>query len=207
MRILLVDDEEPTLAKWCAALELMGAEVTTARNYDEVDRLLGGECCARRVAFELALVDLVLPKGRSGFDVVGLLRKQSPDTGVVLVSQFLDSRAGPSAWRQGVLALPKPLDFNSLYELVQMSTGTRVSTTWVKEAFPSLTHRETEVMALGALGLSNGVIAAKLRIKPRTVETHWRRVRNKTELRSQRELFAALIRLLSNRFGWNGHRC
>lgn len=53
-----------------------------------------------------------------------------------------------------------------------------------------LTHREQEVSALVAQGLTNGEIAARLRISERTAEAHLEHVRNKLGFRSRAQIAA-----------------
>ena len=60
-----------------------------------------------------------------------------------------------------------------------------------------LTKRELEVLRLGAEGLANKLIAAKLFLGERTVQTHWRNIFNKLGVSSRTE---AIMRGLSK--GW-----
>ena len=57
----------------------------------------------------------------------------------------------------------------------------------------ALTPREEEVAALYRLRLPEKTIAARLHLSPRTVETHTRAIRDKTNTRSREEYIAATL--------------
>lgn len=60
----------------------------------------------------------------------------------------------------------------------------------VRPAVPELTPRETEIAALVADGLTNGAIAHRLGIAPRTSETHVENIRRKLGVRSRAQIAA-----------------
>ncbi len=74
-----------------------------------------------------------------------------------------------------------------LFEFVGVrGEGQRVRTVW--DPWSALTPSERRVVALAQRGLTNGEIAASLRISPRTVENHLTRAYSKLGVRSRTEL-------------------
>jgi DNA-binding NarL/FixJ family response regulator len=71
------------------------------------------------------------------------------------------------------------------------ATGERVRKRSV-ETRDDLTAQELQIAQLARNGLSNPEIGARLFLSPRTVEWHLRKVFAKLEIRSRRELGAAL---------------
>ena len=55
---------------------------------------------------------------------------------------------------------------------------------------PRLTDRELEVAELVAEGLTNGAIARRLSVAPRTAEAHVENIRRKLEVRSRAQIAA-----------------
>jgi DNA-binding NarL/FixJ family response regulator len=77
----------------------------------------------------------------------------------------------------------------------------------VPERFEELTNREREVVALAAAGMTNGEIAERLVISPRTAKTHVGRAMTKLQARDRTQLVvfaheAGLIRIWVDRRGW-----
>ena len=72
-----------------------------------------------------------------------------------------------------------------------LATGERVRTR-TDETRDELTPQERQIARLARDGLSNPEIGARLFLSPRTVEWHLRKVFAKLEIRSRRELAAAL---------------
>jgi two-component system, NarL family, response regulator NreC len=68
------------------------------------------------------------------------------------------------------------------------------------DSYETLTRRQREVLAMAALGLTNGEIARRLCISPRTVELHRAKLMDKLALRRRAELIRyAYKRQLFNR--------
>jgi DNA-binding response OmpR family regulator len=108
-RLLIVDDQ-PTIRQLIRAnLEMGGfrhfAEAATA---DEALALAKRQ----NVPFTLALIDVVLPGGKDGFDLVTELR-QSPDTRalpVMFLTALRDTASRQRGWRMGALdVVSKPI--------------------------------------------------------------------------------------------------
>jgi PAS domain S-box-containing protein len=78
-KILVVDDDEATLAGIALFLEARGFEVFRAEN-----GRIGLECFRREVV-DLVLLDLIMPE-MGGFEVLAALKEEAPDTPVIVIS-------------------------------------------------------------------------------------------------------------------------
>ena len=146
---------------------------------------------AARICAELkpqvALVDLVMPGG--GIAATRDIRSTSPDTQVILLTSFDDSRQILAAVQAGALScLLKDVDADGLADAIRKAArgeavlhprvagylldAIRRGTTAGEEPLGTLSEREREVLALMAEGLSNQVIGEKLTISEKTVKTH-----------------------------------
>ena len=76
-RILVVDDQKGVSASLSTALRAVGHEVETAASAEE------GESVAREEPFDVVLTDVRLP-GRSGMDLLEMLKRESPGTEVIV---------------------------------------------------------------------------------------------------------------------------
>ena len=135
----------------------------------------------------VALVDLVMPGG--GIAATRDIRAASPDTQVILLTSFDDSRQILAAIQAGALScLLKDIDADGLADAIRRTArgeavlhprvagylldAIRRGTTPGEEPLATLSDREREVLALMAEGLSNQVIGEKLGISEKTVKTH-----------------------------------
>lgn len=135
---------------------------------------------------QVALVDLVMPGG--GIAATRDIRAASPNTQVVVLTSFDDSRQILAAVQAGALScLLKDIDADGLAETVRKAArGEAVLHPRVAgylldavrrgtsggEPLTSLSQRERDVLALMAEGLSNHTIGEKLEISEKTVKTH-----------------------------------
>jgi DNA-binding NarL/FixJ family response regulator len=147
------------------------------------------------------VTDIQMPPERTddGLRAARQIRRDRPETGVVVLSQFLEDRyaielVGESAAGVGYLLKERVGDL-ALFaesvrrvanggsaldpEVVQRMVGRRRTTSAVEE----LTPREREVMALMAEGRSNGGIAAELVVTVAAVERHITNIFDKLGLR------------------------
>jgi DNA-binding NarL/FixJ family response regulator len=150
---------------------------------------------------DVVVTDIQMPPERTddGLRAARQIRRDRPETGVVVLSQFLEDRyaidlVGESAAGVGYLLKERVGDL-ALFadsvrrvanggsaldpEVVQRMVGRRRTTTAVEE----LTPREREVMALMAEGRSNGGIAAELVVTVAAVERHITNIFDKLGLR------------------------
>ena len=143
-------------------------------------------CAAQRP--QVALVDLVMPGG--GIAATRDIRAASPETQVIVITSFEDSRQILAAVQAGALScLLKDIDAEGLAEAVRKAARNeavlhpRVAGYLLdslrqggaasgSDVFESLSAREREVLALIAEGLSNQRIGERLEISEKTVKTH-----------------------------------
>lgn len=139
---------------------------------------------------DVILTDLMLPDS-AGPRVVGALRAAFPDAGIVVVSMVDapgDVRLAMSLGARGyvlkeaaateVLTALRAVAAGGSY--VQPSLGAALAQARAPRgsAF-KLTERETDVLALIALGHTNAEIADQLTTSERTIESHRRRISQK----------------------------
>jgi DNA-binding NarL/FixJ family response regulator len=164
------------------------------------------ECLAQR-AYDIAIVDLVLPDGR-GLALVNHVLNAQPECRVLVLSAVDEPtrmaeilRAGASGY--ALKSQPVSEIVDALHAVI---AGRRSVPEEAREeidallnspnAWPieRLTRREREVFELIALGHTNEDIAGKLRISRRTVETHRQRIMNKLGSRSVGQLLQHAVR-------------
>lgn len=133
---------------------------------------------------DVLLLDVHLPDG-TGLEALVAVRRASPDTRVLLLTMDDDAQTVREAVRLGVHGyLVKGAGQEEILRAVravhdgQMILGSPVDRhlrgpgTSPSEPFPQLAAREREILDLVAAGLSNGVIADRLTLSPKTVANY-----------------------------------
>lgn len=154
---------------------------------------------------DVLVVDIMMP-GLNGIDVARRIKKQFPETIIVILSMYENEAYVVEALRAGVTAyvLKKSTAQELMYALTQAIAGhiflsppltehaiqayMEKMQDSVLDPYETLTSREREVLHLAAEGLNNSEIASRLSISPRTVEMHHGNLMRKLHLRSQTEL-------------------
>lgn len=154
---------------------------------------------------EVLVLDLQLP-GLSGFDVLRRVMRRSPRTRVVVLSMHATESHVVEALKQGAAAyVTKSASAEEFVTAIrQAASGKRYVSAPFSEAtldsyvgraegtsadpYESLTGREREVLQLAAEGQSSAQIAERLRISPRTAETHRANALKKLNLHGQTRL-------------------
>jgi DNA-binding NarL/FixJ family response regulator len=155
---------------------------------------------------DVLVVDLMLP-GLDGFEVTRQSRQRSPATGVVVLSMHADAAYVLEALRAGANGyVVKDADVAELLRAVrEAAAGRRYLSPPLSETalgayarraaggappdpYETLTLREREVLRLTAEGHTGVVVAQRLFISPRTVETHRANLMRKLGLRNLKEL-------------------
>jgi len=140
---------------------------------------------------DLVVIDIRLPPTQSteGLDVARTIRKDYPDTAVVILSahveleQAMDLLALAAGHRSGYLLKSRVTDIDSFIETLEriVSGGSAIDPVLVQELISAqrrndpldeITPREREVLALMAEGRSNAGIARELWVTEGTVEKH-----------------------------------
>jgi len=114
--ILLVEDEPPVRKTVARTLRSLGYETFEAGNGNEAEAIWKEH--GDRI--DLVLTDLVMPSGKSGFDVARELRKDRPDLKVIYMtghSSELLEHAGSLV--RGVDFLPKPFPPHELSRMIR----------------------------------------------------------------------------------------
>ena len=154
---------------------------------------------------DVVVTDIQMPPDRTddGLRAAIEIRRSRPETGVVVLSQFLEDRyalelVGDRADGVGYLLKERVVDLGLFTEsvrrvaaggsaldpeVVQRMVGRRRAASPLDE----LTPRERDVMALMAEGRSNGGIAAELVVTVAAVERHVTSIFEKLELRPASE--------------------
>ena len=146
------------------------------------------------------ILDLNMPGG-SGLDAIPRLRKDVPDTAIVVLTMQDDPAFARQALQSGALGFVlKEAADEELLQAVRLAAtggtylnprvGARMATTPTLPtvAPDDLSEREVEVLRLIALGYTNSEIADQLFLSTRTVETHRAHIQQKLGRTSRAEL-------------------
>jgi two-component system, NarL family, response regulator NreC len=157
---------------------------------------------ARALKPDVILLDVVLP-GESGIEALPKLRKESPETKVLVLSMQDDPTYVREAFAAGasgyvlkeaadeeVVAAVREIAGGGSY--VHPALGARMVAAEAAERAAAqadpLSEREREVLRLLALGHTNQEIAGKLYISVRTAESHRAHIMQKLRLTTRAEL-------------------
>lgn len=107
-KILIIDDEKPTLAMLSLFLEALGYVVLTAENEAAGLKIFNKE------APSIVLTDIKMP-GKDGFSVLKNIKKASPDAQVIVITGHGDKSLETRALDLGATRfINKPLDPDEL---------------------------------------------------------------------------------------------
>lgn len=111
--ILIVDDEETVRDTFRDVLEAEGHEVITSSSFNEAKE------CLRRKCFDVALIDLMLPR-ESGMSILSFAREQDRELSVVMVTGHPDLSTAVEALKQGAYDyIGKPVTRQALLAVVE----------------------------------------------------------------------------------------
>ncbi len=166
----------------------------------ETDNMQGLLTLVASTSPDVATVDIRLPPTRTdeGLRAAHEIRARYPNTGVLVLSQYLDTGYTASLFANGARGLGYLLKDNisDLGEFVsavrRVATGSSAVDPMVvdrllarrRRASPldELTERQRLVLALMAQGRSNQAIGERLFLTPKTVEAHIRAIFEKLDL-------------------------
>jgi len=185
LRVIVADDSVLFREGLARVLEGAGFEVVgQASNPDELDRLVAEEKAS------LVILDIRMPPTQTdeGLIAAKKIRRQHPEMGVLLLSQYVESHhamelLGQSPDRVGYLLKDRFADLDEFIDAVRRvgNGGSAVDPRVVsqllgrkrsRDLIEDLTDRERSVLALMAEGRSNEAIASGLNISPKTLEAH-----------------------------------
>jgi DNA-binding NarL/FixJ family response regulator len=185
MRVVIADDSMLMREGTARLLEDAG--------FDVVDKVDDAQKLMRAVALErpdVAIVDIKMPPTHTDEGLVAAeeIRHAYPNVGVLVLSQYLESRYAMRLLEQhpervGYLLKERVSDTAVLVDAIRrVSEGECVLDPTIvsrlvnrprqKGPLNELTEREREVLALIAEGRSNQGISEKLVLSPKTVEAH-----------------------------------
>jgi two-component system response regulator NreC len=200
IRVMLADDHPGMLASLRQLLD------------DEPDvEVVGLECDLVSLAAhvlgerpDVLVLDLSLPGG-SSLRAIGRLREQAPQTEIVVLTMqdsAGDAQRALSTGASGYLTkdqadseLPTAIRAAVRGEqYVSPPVAARLEELYRALTASALTPREVEVLRLIALGHTSVEIARKLRLSPRTVETHRAHIHKKLGLATRAQLVGYALR-------------
>lgn len=118
-RVLVVDDEPHVLAVALAMLDSQGIQAAGCASGEEALELLGQPTAAGE-RFQVLVLDITLPGGMSGFDVLEIVQVRDPDLRVVACSGFFQEDARELCQAIGFVdILQKPYPIENLCAVVR----------------------------------------------------------------------------------------
>jgi DNA-binding NarL/FixJ family response regulator len=188
-RVLLVEDHQ-------VVREGLRSLLRAEQDLDLVAEAPSGEAAlalAAEHAPDVVVMDLGLP-GLGGVEATRRLRKSCPAAQVVVLSMHDDAATVDRALRAGARGyVLKGRGFASLCEAIrtvrrgEMYLSPDISE-YVLQGYlggpdeDALSEREREILALIAEGLRGAEVAARLGLKPKTVENHRARIMEKLQI-------------------------
>jgi len=160
---------------------------------------------------DVLVLDMMMP-GLNGLDVTREVCARFPRTRAVVLSMHADEGYVLEALRNGAMGyvlkgaasselvqavraaaegrryLSEPLSDRAIAVYGQSQTAT------AEDAYETLSTREREVLKLISEGLNNPEIAHRLKLSPRTIESHYRSLRSKLGLGSRVDIIKYAVR-------------
>jgi DNA-binding NarL/FixJ family response regulator len=194
LRVVVADDDVLLREGLASLLERSGFEV--AGQAGDATELLD---LVRAHEPQLVLVDIRMPPTHSteGLDAARIIREQSPDTGIVVLSAHIDvdhaTELLSGGHSIGYLLKTRVTDVADFVDTLQrVANGASVidpalvaelvSARRRNDPLAALSTREREVLTLMAEGLSNAGIGRRLWVTEGTVEKHVRSILTKLNL-------------------------
>jgi FixJ family two-component response regulator len=146
------------------------------------------------------VLDVRMP-GMSGLDFQEEMRFRNYEIPIIMITGYADVSMAVRAIKAGAVEfLEKPFGDQVILECIQQAIERdrkerqfRADRTEFEERLSHLTRREREVMDLLVEGLPNKVIAAKLRLARKTIETHRSNLMTKMKASSLADLIRHML--------------
>jgi len=215
---VLVADDHPVFRRGMRAI--LGAEPDTellgeATNGEEAVTL------ALELRPDVILMDLNMPN-LNGIEATRRILQASPDTAILMLTMFEDDKSILAAMRAGAhgyvlkgadgAEMLRAIHAVASGEAIFSPTITRRLTGYFAtsggdskassgQAFPNLTEREHEILSLMAEGYTNGAIASRLYLSPKTVRNYVSSIFTKLEVSDRSQ---AIVQARKAGVGTNG---
>jgi DNA-binding NarL/FixJ family response regulator len=207
-RVFIVDDH-PLVREWLAGLLRRQADLEVSGQADSVSGALAAMAADPP---DVAIVDLALSGGGSGFDLIGDMRLRFPGTAVIVLSMHAEPQFAERALRAGARGyLTKGESTGKIVEAIRQvraghiyadaATLARLAEQMVgRPAAPprggieGLSKREIEVFRRLGEGHPTRHIAAELSVSIKTVQAYSARIKEKLNLASGAELVREAVR-------------
>ena len=197
MHIALIDDDPAVLDSLRLYLEGNGVKVTCFRAAE--DFLATNEV---QRSFHCVVTDVLMP-GLSGIDLVRKMAAVGNPIPIILMTAHGDVEMAVGAIKLGAFDfVEKPFDekrlLDSIRDAISDAREAKEASTDLRQLqalADSLTARQREVMELAAAGLSNKEIALRLRVSPRTVESHRAWMMERMQARNLADLVRRVMQL------------
>jgi two-component system response regulator NreC len=194
IRIILADDHAVVRSGLRMLLDSEGdfEVVAEASDVDSARRYVRGHHP------KVLILDLNMPGG-SSLEAIPAIRKESPDTQIVVLTMQQEPAFAREALSAGALGyVLKEAADDELVEAVRRAAagesylnprlGARIAAEPPPGPPDDLSDREVDVLRLIALGHTNAEIAEQLYLSVRTVETHRSHIQQKLRLSTRAEL-------------------
>lgn len=185
IRVLVVDDHD--VVHWGFRLLLSKqswvSECKACGNSADALEMLGRE------HYDVALVDLFLG-AESGAELSEAIRRQSPDTRVLLISGAgrISPRAAQAAGASGFISKDwSAAEVSSAVRMVSRGMTVFGDSPQPAPGMPDLSSRERDVLVQLATGATNREIAERLFLSPHTVKEYTSALYRKLEVRNRTE--------------------
>jgi len=203
MRILIADDH-PIVRHGVRQVLAVDPEMVVVGEATSGDDALQ---LARQIDWDVAILDFSMP-GRSGFDLLGDMRREFPQRPVIVLSIHSEQLHASRVLKAGGAGfLNKASAAQELTKaLRKVAAGGRYVSAALAEILAGelasdagvlheqLSDREYRVMWLLATGKQISEIAREMRLRPSTVSTYRKRVFGKLKLRNNAELVQYAVR-------------
>lgn len=194
--VFVIDDDEAVRDALSVHLDLAGLLVRTFASAKDFLASITPDQSG------CAVIDIRMPDV-DGLELQQEMIRRGLTLPVIIITGHGDVPAAVTAFRAGAVDfLQKPFDEDQLIERVREAIDRDrrnrrlfLEVAEVRQRYDQLSPREREVMDLVAQGHSNKVVAIRLDIGVRTVETHRAKVLEKMGVRSASELARMKMRL------------
>lgn len=191
LRVLLVEDDGELVRALRRLFSVSGWSVESSSSLASARRRLAS------ARFDVVLLDIKLRDGE-GHELLPSIARQRPRPGVIVLSGSYEAEHALTLLGHCDAFVPKPVPGLLLQKLVRQVASldrSRKSRSPLHEfaAHHDLSRNETEVLRVALAGGGQREASEELGCKPTSISTYWKRIFDKTQCRSQREVLGALL--------------